>query len=234
MANVTNVLAKPLEALMALANLRDDPADFERFAKHWPGLVHVGPDLPNGEAPLQLIGHDDKGDPIIRAGDIWDTMIRVPEFIPPRFAHMYKRRETLRWVWRGNAKLLSALLIPGIPPEEELTGIYASLPKTDLEGRPVLVPGIWAPITFDWQSGRILYSPQTEFQHALYELFKKSPFVKVCANPDCPTPYFIAAKTSQRYCEEKCAAEGLRESKRKSWHENKDKWRPRGRKKRKH
>ena len=219
-------LADPLQALTGLANLRDDPAAFEKFARRWPGFVHVGEtEPPNGEARISVITPD-TGDPFIRAYDFWDLIVRVPEFIPPRFVHMYKRREVLRLIWRGSIpRLLSALLIPGIPPEEKLLEKYTELPKTDAVGEPVLVPGIWAPITFDWQSGQITYKPQTEFQRALYELFRKSPLVKVCANRECPAPYFIAGKTSQRYCSDGCAEVFQREWKRRWWSEHGEKWR---------
>ncbi len=46
---------------------------------------------------------------------------------------------------------------------------------------------------------------------------------KHCQNPECPAPYFIAAKRWQKYCSEECAGPALRESKRRWWAENRAK-----------
>lgn len=46
---------------------------------------------------------------------------------------------------------------------------------------------------------------------------------KHCSGPDCPAPYFIASKRSQKYCSEKCAGPAERESKREWWRNNRRK-----------
>jgi hypothetical protein len=44
--------------------------------------------------------------------------------------------------------------------------------------------------------------------------------LKVCANTDCATPYFISKRKDQKYCSPECAAPAKREAKRKWWKEN--------------
>jgi hypothetical protein len=44
--------------------------------------------------------------------------------------------------------------------------------------------------------------------------------LRFCGNPDCPAPYFIARRSTQRYCSESCAGPAERESKRVWWKEH--------------
>lgn len=41
-----------------------------------------------------------------------------------------------------------------------------------------------------------------------------------CGNPECPAPYFLAKKSSQRFCSEVCAQGAQREAKRNWWNEH--------------
>ena len=80
--------------------------------------------------------------------------------------------------------------------------------------------GLWPPqLEIDWQLGQFRYRPRSEMQEAIYELVRRSALVKVCANHDCPARYFIARKTTQRYCEGQCAQVFQREWKRRWWKE---------------
>jgi hypothetical protein len=57
---------------------------------------------------------------------------------------------------------------------------------------------------------------------------------RICARPDCSTPYFIATHLRQRHCDEKCAEWAQRQYKRDWWAERGDQWRKqRSRRKRK-
>jgi hypothetical protein len=60
----------------------------------------------------------------------------------------------------------------------------------------------------------------------------RSDKMKVCANEDCPSPYFIGRR-GQRYCSSKCAGPAKRAAKLRSWHEHKNKWPSQRRKRRK-
>lgn len=46
-----------------------------------------------------------------------------------------------------------------------------------------------------------------------------------CPYAECPTPYFFAKRHTQRYCSEKCAQAGERETKRRWWEEHGTAWR---------
>jgi hypothetical protein len=191
---------------MALANLRDDPKAFEHFAS----LEHFASG--NRESLNWLF---------VDKPEWWAfPEDNPPAFVPEKLVHLYRQREALRKVWRGDMHMLAGLLIPPVDDEYQ--------EETDSEGRTIGFVREQLPIFFDWQSSRIVYVPQTVFQNALYLLFKESQRAKVCPNPDCPAPYFIApqGKPNQRYCSLKCTGEGLRESKRRSWAKHKEEWRP--------
>jgi hypothetical protein len=193
-------LAEPdlLEALTELANLRDDPKDFERFVKRWPRFVFVlDRDLPG----LSL-----------GSGDI-----------PNRFYSVLERQEAVRRIWRGSSLTLSELLLPNEPPEE-LQDQEAYKDRDDETGQQT--GWNWEPqVNLDWQRREFIYEPRTDFQRALYGLFRQSARAKVCGNLECPAPYFIASKPKQRYCSETCAEVFQRESKRRWWAEHGATWR---------
>jgi hypothetical protein len=65
--------------------------------------------------------------------------------------------------------------------------------------------------------------PITPFEAAVFYLQQISDRTIRCGNPNCPAPYFIAAKKSQRYCSEACSGPALREAKRRWWNENRAK-----------
>jgi hypothetical protein len=46
-----------------------------------------------------------------------------------------------------------------------------------------------------------------------------------CENPECPAPYFIAARRSQKYCSEACALPAQKEFKRTWWADHGSAWR---------
>jgi hypothetical protein len=192
--------AELLEALQDLANLRDELAAFERFVKRWPEFVPV----PERDLPglALVVGRQQ---------------------IPNRFWTLHERRKSLGNIWKGDSLTLSELLVPNEPPEE-LKEKETYVDRDDETGRQT--GWVWGPqVSVDWRRGEFIYEPRTEFQRALYYLFRHSALAKVCGNPDCPAPYFIARKTTQRYCSEKCAQVFQREWKRKWWAERGDTWR---------
>jgi hypothetical protein len=55
-----------------------------------------------------------------------------------------------------------------------------------------------------------------------------APKMAVCANPECPQPYFLQGRKTQRFCDRRtCAAYGQREHKRKWWAAHRKEWRER-------
>jgi hypothetical protein len=233
---------KVLDGLVELANLRDDAAAFERFAKRWPQyLVETPWDLIEMENPafVKKLRHsfDTQQQPLTgtenpstyeelraRMDEIigvkspdpsqLDLQFGVSEKAPTHFSvatvmDVYRRREALRMIWRGDVRQLAMFLFP---PES-----FQADPSYVAEGSFIGFSHLEFPIVFDWQRGRFGYLPKTQFQSALYELFKKGPLAKICANRDCPVPYFIADRVSQRYCSDACAAVFQREWKLR-WH----------------
>lgn len=188
-------LAEPnlLVALAELANLRDDPKDFERFVKRWPKFV--------------LVLHQDLPGLSLGSGDI-----------PNRFYSVLDRRRAVRNIWRGNSLTLSELLLPNEPPEE----LQKQEAYKDRDDETDQQTGWnWEPqVTLDWNRREFIYEPRTDFQRALYGLFRQSNRAKVCGNLECPAPYFLASKPTQRYCSEACAEVFQREWKRRWWAEH--------------
>jgi hypothetical protein len=194
-----------LDALKELANLRDEPESFERFVRRWPGFIRV---------------LDSDSDMSYRLSEA----VTGIQNLPNRFLHMWQRREDLRQVWRGHSEKLAAILLPGIPPEElsaEERDEYVSKDERDTAGE-----WQWPPqIKVDWHRSQFVYVPRTEFQRAVYALFRKSALAKVCGNPDCVAPYFIARRAAQRYCSDGCAEVFQRAHKLQWWKDHGSEWR---------
>jgi hypothetical protein len=56
-------------------------------------------------------------------------------------------------------------------------------------------------------------------ERLLSELVDRFEMARLCLNPQCDTPYFIATQHQQKYCSDGCARFGKRESQRKYWAE---------------
>jgi hypothetical protein len=67
--------------------------------------------------------------------------------------------------------------------------------------------------------------PATSFDDVIDRLAALAGRTKVCGNSACETPYFIAARKSQRYCNEKCANVFQQRAKREWWRQHGKKWR---------
>ena len=113
-----------------------------------------------------------------------------------------RKRDVLRRIWRA----------------DEYANDYVKLLLYSSEISPHRVE-------FNWKRGEIVYQPLDNFERAVYALFRNSGLAKVCENPDCPAPYFIAKRRSQRYCGEDCASVYQRLWKRKWWKKGGVVWR---------
>jgi hypothetical protein len=58
------------------------------------------------------------------------------------------------------------------------------------------------------------------FTRVLIHCMHSADKLRVCQNTDCPAPYFIAQRRSQKYCSEKCAQPSQREFKLRWWDEH--------------
>jgi hypothetical protein len=100
-----------------------------------------------------------------------------------------RKRDMLRFIWRG----------------DESANDYLK----------ILLSG--SRMEFDWRQGELVYEPENDFERAVYALFRNSALAKVCGNPECPAPLFIAQRKSQCYCGEDCANVYQKEWKRNWW-----------------
>lgn len=62
--------------------------------------------------------------------------------------------------------------------------------------------------------------PNYRFEQAMDYLRRNLPLAKLCVNRFCSTPYFLAARASQLYCTDECAAPAKKAAKLKWWNEN--------------
>ena len=60
----------------------------------------------------------------------------------------------------------------------------------------------------------------TPLEQAMYHFQRIGERARHCPNPECPAPYFLAAKKGQKYCSSKCSAPAQREQKRDWWRRN--------------
>jgi hypothetical protein len=60
---------------------------------------------------------------------------------------------------------------------------------------------------------------------AIWHGQKFADLLRICPNSDCPAPYFVAEKRSQKYCSKTCAAPAQREQKRIWWSDKGPAWR---------
>jgi hypothetical protein len=73
---------------------------------------------------------------------------------------------------------------------------------------------------------RVPHPPEPlPIEQAFEYLLKHHDKTRHCPYPGCPTPYFFATRHTQRYCSEKCAQGGQKQSKRKWWTEHGPEWR---------
>jgi len=69
--------------------------------------------------------------------------------------------------------------------------------------------------------------PLSPFEQAILYLLKRAHQTRFCENPSCPAPYFLAGRSSQKYCSEDCALPAQREYKRRWWKQHGKWWRNR-------
>src|SRR5690348_13517704 len=121
-----------IDGLVELANLRDDPAAFERFARRWPDFSEILDRDPAPTDNMPLHGYP-----------FGAPMTRMPAKLLTRFLLLWQMREALREIWRGDADKLTDVLLP--TPEEAMMdhSEWASA---------------WNPqLKLDWQRGEFVY-----------------------------------------------------------------------------
>ena len=76
-----------------------------------------------------------------------------------------------------------------------------------------------ATVKVDWDRGKLVleYEGLSQIQKSIYELLQVSRLAKVCANPKCAAPYFIAKKIIQQYCSDDCKYEARKQHQNAYW-----------------
>jgi hypothetical protein len=193
--------------LSDLANLYPSTESIHRLKENWPGFL---PPAPKFE--IEIEQH-------------MPTKELIPLNVEKVLHYVIWLRDMVRDLWTGD----SSDMLRGKLETILLTGQLGWGPPLNLFNSPPL-PGI---IGIDLRHKRFEYRPQTLLQEALYYLFKNFDKAKVCANPDCPAPYFIAPRSNTKFCSAACVEEIRREAKRAWWESSGNEWREKRKKKKK-
>jgi hypothetical protein len=204
-----------LRALTELANARDDTGA-SRFLRLYPDFLAA--EKADGSRRQEIAAKLPHSDVIKQVSKV---LFRTP-------AHGVRHLgELLSEIWWGTvvgASMLFAFLI--IDDLDEAVRIALLVRVTGENGNTSLLEhysflslGIFLEhLRPTWvRRGQFKYEPTTPFQKALYLFWGKSPLAKVCKNPDCPAPFFIARRVQQAYCGDECATPARLEAKRKWW-----------------
>jgi hypothetical protein len=187
--------------LTDLANLHRSAAAIERLRAKYPGFL---PDAPSGIN--------------FKVRYVTESGQEIPHDVPEGLQYILQLQRMICELWSGKPSdrcltELQHVLLTG------KLGVTVQFLQS-LNVAPL--PGIMG---VDWKHRTFVYRPQTLLQEVLHCLMQESPKAKICANPDCPAPYFIAPRSNARYCSEDCLQAVQRASKRAWWEEKGQEWR---------
>lgn len=194
-------------ALSDFANLAATEKAVSRFKTNWPGFLPEHPENMSFKIKFQ----NESGE-------------ESPSDIPENLHWVVWLTATVRALWVGNTppaaiQILESILLTGKMVAVNLTPFVQQFLSPSATAP---LPGI---IGVDWKRRTIVYRPQTTLQAALYYLLQHSDKSKVCGNPDCPAPYFIAKRGNKKYCGDDCEAEARIKAKSRWWDEHGEEWR---------
>lgn len=215
--------AKLLSAITELANVRDD-AGVSRFLQRFPNFA------PIDDAGWLVRLMQNRGQhPSSTSERFFETLKAVTDrLLPTPESHVKYLSAIVQEIWRGTSEglrgLLVLLLVNSLseaiqilialrvslkdPSDSPLNEIFSFVP----------VKSLTAHLQPDWtRVGRFRYDASGPLQKALYAIWGKSSLAKVCRNPDCPAPFFIARRVQQQYCGDECAAPFRLEAKMNWW-----------------
>lgn len=198
-----------LKALKDFANTGDSPDAVFKFLQMHPGLMgfpYADPTV--AEQALRWV----------HAMKMWREQPEAYQQMQDAFREspFNRFRDRLRQVWSGgdtNGLVLAELLSLFDQPE-----------TNKFEDPDDLIRQRWR-VVADWRRGSLQYRPRHAFERACYLLLENSSRAKFCARAECPSPYFIAARVTQRYCGTDCAEAMQEEWKKKWWKERGNDWR---------
>ncbi|HEV2194055.1 MAG TPA: hypothetical protein VGR55_00595 [Candidatus Acidoferrum sp.] len=230
--------AKLLEALKELVNVRDD-AGANRFLRRYPAFLAFSfgtitqdslSELKDAEIidPEIKIEHASQVKELSgRIQSIWRGLPEAMEFLF-LFLVIDDAGDALRVsevsAWQHQPRIIGPPHLAELPPAKRRAAIMSAI----LEGRKddvieqimEMIPAreLRKRLRPDWtRHGRFIYTPTTPMQKALYLLWVKSSLAKVCKNPSCAAPFFIARRIQQQYCGDDCATPFRLEAKLKWW-----------------
>lgn len=217
-----------LGALAEFSNLGDAPEGWHYFRKCWPDFLDAeifddslkqfdfnqsNKPIPKGqfreqfptEAARTLVARLQRWRPrhfdfesVLEAGVVpidkvpftaKPSSLRAGMVTPYLHPSILRLRDYLRRAWEGGAAAghcITALL-----------SVETMLVERDMTGEHLRVVA-------DWRLGGFRYTPENQFERACYLLLQNSSRATICANPDCPAPYFIGRRATQRYCSPDC------------------------------
>jgi len=208
---------KLLEVLKELVNVRDD-AGASRFLQLFPNFLNIqdrGWLVALVESVPRFTEKQPASGTAARANARTYPVKRLSELV----------REIWRGLPEGAANLLVFLVIDDVTDALQVAIASRQAPLPDDRTKHILekleaVPArlLQTRLRLDWtRQGRFAYQAATPFQKALLLLWSKSSLAKVCKNPDCPAPFFIARRVQQQYCGDECAAPFRLEAKMNWW-----------------
>jgi len=184
--------------LLELANLAEDMKAGKRFLLKF---VHVWP-VPGESFRLSMQNEIDEK-PGAKPVDE-----QINEMLHEHW--MLKLREAVRSVWTapdlrtkrwGAFRILDQMIFSGDPSDA-----YA-----------------WPFWKFPERVVRL--SPPTTFEQALLYLIRPDVRTGLCANEECPAPFYFPSRRSQRHCSTECALPSQQAYKRRWWNEHGRAWR---------
>jgi hypothetical protein len=148
------------------------------------------------------------------------------DFFPPHFP---ENSAYLRQIAEDSA-LIDDLAFPPPPSEQEEQKLYPVFFLGELlrrvwrepdmrkkEYRAFLVRRFHHVETSQSSISRTEPPELNAFERAMYHFQKMLPKAKVCANPECAYPYFLATRRQYRFCDPKCALPFQQQYKREWW-----------------
>jgi hypothetical protein len=164
---------------IALANLQLDEASLKMFTQRY-GPLYAHPKRSRAEEILVAESEDPLG-----------TALAVNRLSVPDLGRAQKMQELLRSAWRGErfaiVELEHDLMQKGLRPWFGVTEQVLGLKDAPRDALTLWADDIWTVV-------RIAFLMDCKIGRA-----------KVCANRDCPTPYFVESRKGQEFCTHKCA-----------------------------
>jgi hypothetical protein len=199
-----------LAAISEFANMGDSPRNWQAFRKRWLTLFPVELYVDSENEIHRNVERAKR--PMVSDGEIYVLTTSGVEarsfkrtddgkWVDYREPEILRLRRLLRDAWSGGPTASRSM--------EELLGLRTPAGESlDIQSSNV---------SADWRRGSIVFLPRNPFQAACYALLLKSNLATFCANPDCPAPYFVARRATQRYCSPDCLKPFQKQSKLDWW-----------------